>query len=111
MRKQKLIHQIEQALDLEKIKHRFITDVINDRIIVFKRTESQIEQELLRLKYPEKHFTTLYSIQIRSFTKENVATLDKKIKDLEKQLQQLKATSLESMWNKELDAFVDEYKP
>ena len=111
VRKQKLIHQIEQSLDLEQIKHRFITDVINDRITVFKRTESQIEQELIRLKYPEKHFTTLYSIQIRSFTKENVSTLDKKIKDLEKQLKDLKATSLESMWNQELDAFVAEYNP
>lgn len=111
VRKQKLIRQIEQSLDLEQVKHRFINDVINDRITVFKRTESQIEQELTRLKYPEKHFTTLYSIQIRSFTKENVATLDKKIKELEKQLKDLKATSLESMWNQELDAFVEEYKP
>lgn len=109
VRKQKLIRNIEQVLDLEQVKHRFITDVISDKITVFKRTESQIEEELKRLKYPEKHFNTLYSIQIRSFTKENVALLDKKIKDLEKQLRELKATTLESMWMKELDAFVDEY--
>lgn len=111
VRKQKLIRQIEQSLDLEQVKHRFITDVINDRIIVFKRTESQIEQDLRRLKYPEKHFNILYSIQIRSFTKENVSRLDKKIQELEKELKDLKATTLDTMWIKELDAFVSDYNP
>jgi DNA topoisomerase-2 len=109
-RKNKMVSMLETSLAQERVKHRFITDVMSDNIVVFKKTEHEVEEQLKKHKYNEEFYPMLYSIQIRSFTKDNVQNLQKKIADLEKQLADLKKTTIIQMWKKELDAFVDEYK-
>lgn len=101
---------LETALEQERVKHRFITDVMADKIVVFKKTEQEVEEQLKKHKYHQDFYPMLYSIQIRSFTKDNIQSLQKKIADLEKQLAELKKTTITQMWKKELDMFVEEYK-
>lgn len=109
-RKNKMVSMLESSLAQERVRHRFITDVMSDTIVVFKKTEQEVEEQLKKHKYNEEFYPMLYSIQIRSFTKDNVQNLQKKIADLEKQLADLKKTTIIQMWKKELDAFVAEYK-
>lgn len=109
-RKTKMVRALEQALRQEKIKHRFIVDVMEDKVVVFRKTESQVKEQLSKLKYPEEHHDMLCTLQIRSFTKDHVAALEKKIKELEKQLKDLKEMTIATMWKRELDAFSREYQ-
>lgn len=109
-RKSKMIQGLEEALRQEKVKHRFIVDVMEDKIQVFRKTEAQVEEQLKKSKYPEQYHNMLYTIQIRSFTKDHVAALEKKIKDLEKKLRELKDMTIATMWKRELDAFSEEYQ-
>lgn len=107
-RKNKIIKSLEDALRQEKVKHRFITDVMQDNVVIFKKTEKEVADQLQKLKYPQEYYTMLYTIQIRSFTKDHVSALEKKIKDLEKQLRELRSTTVETMWHRELDILVGE---
>ena len=109
-RKNKMVKMLEAALEQERIKHRFITDVMADKIVVFKKTEQEVEDQLKKHKYHHDFYSMLYAIQIRSFTKDHILNLQKKIGDLEKQLAELKKTTIKQMWKKELDAFVEEYQ-
>lgn len=108
-RKEKMICLLTQALEQEKVRLRFIRDVMIDKIIIYKKTETQVVDQLKKLKYPEESYTMLLGIQIRAFTNDNVLSLEKKVSGLEKQLKELKDTTIETMWNKELDLFVEEY--
>jgi len=108
-RKNKMVKILESSLEQERIKHRFITDVMDDKIAVFRKTEEEVEEQLKKHKYQQEFYPMLYSIQIRAFTKDNVSSLEKKIHDLEKQLKELKKTTIVQMWNRELDMFVEEY--
>lgn len=108
-RKEKMIRLLTNTLEQEKVKLRFIKDVMADNIIVFKKSETQVLEQLKKHRYPDEHHTILLGIQIRSFTNDNVFSLEKKVASLEKQLKDLKATSIETIWNQELDSFVEEY--
>jgi DNA topoisomerase-2 len=105
-RKHKMIQSLEQTLCEEKTKHRFILDVMENRLIVFKKSETEVEEQLKKLKYNQEFYSMLYAIQVRSFTNDHILSLEKKIKDFEKQLKELKATTIDAMWKNELDILV-----
>jgi hypothetical protein len=107
-RKNKMIQALESSLRQEKVKHRFIVDVMEDRLVVFKKSEAQVEEQLKKLKYPQEFYPMLFTIQVRSFTNDHVSALENTIKELEKKLKELKATTIETMWKKELDLLVNQ---
>lgn len=108
-RKERMIKTLSATLHQEQVRLRFIKDVMSDKILVFKKSETQVLEQLKRLKYPDEHCAMLLGIQIRSFTNDNVSLLEKTVSDLENKLKELKANTVEQMWNKELDMFVQEY--
>lgn len=109
-RKKRMMECLEELMAKEKLKYRFLEDVMNDRVIVFRKTEPQILEQLERLDYPMNETGFLLSIPVKQFTLEQLTSLEKKIKSLEKELDELKKTTIPQMWNRELDAFVKEYE-
>lgn len=109
-RKNKLIMMMQRDLEQETTRLRFIDEVMRDKIVVFKKTEDQIIEQLKKASYLEQYFPMLMAVPIRSFTKENVIALQKKVAQLQEDLAQLQKTSLEDMWNQELDTFVNQYQ-
>lgn len=108
-RKDRMVKTLTHTLHQEQVRLRFIRDVMIDKIVVFKRSETQVLEQLKKFKYPDEHYPMLLAIQIRSFTNDNVSSLEKKVSRLEKELKDLKSTTIENMWSKELDMFVEEY--
>lgn len=108
-RKDKLVRCLTHDTEQEETRLRFIEDVMRDKVVVFKKTSEQVEQQLRQLSYPEPSFPSLLAVPIRSFTKENVAALRKKTEEMRARLAELKRTTPEDMWRKELDDFVAAY--
>ena len=86
-RKDKMVEMLTSALKQEQIRLRFIKDVMSDNIVVFKKSETQVLEQLKKLKYPDEFNAMLLSIHIRSFTNDNVQSLEKKVAALEKELE------------------------
>lgn len=109
-RKEKMVHILQQDMEREKIRLRFIQEVMCDKIVIFKKTEEQVEEQLRYASYPELYNQMLLAVPIRSFTKENILALQKKVANLQKELDELKKTTPEKMWKQEIDTFVAQYK-
>lgn len=110
-RKKKMLKILEETIAREKLRHRFLEDVMTDKVIVFRRTEENVLDQLRSLSYPvDTDLSFLLSIPVKQFTTEQLSALEKKIRSLEKEWEELKKTTIEQMWNRELDSFVQEYE-
>lgn len=111
VRKERMIACIKETLEKERLRLRFLEDVMEDRVLVFRKTEEQIMNQLKQQHYPEDtDFSFLLSIPVKQFTSENLQALQKKIRGLERDLKELEQTTIQQMWKTELDRFVNEYE-
>lgn len=108
-RKTRMLSCLRESLEKERLRRRFLEDVMEDRVLIFRKTEDQIVKQLMALKYPETDYSVLLSIPVKQFTAENLHALQKKIQELEKELVELEKTSIQDMWKRELEKFVQEY--
>jgi len=87
-------------------KHRFITMVNDGEIVINKKSELVLTEELRALKFYEVDdgFGYLLNMKISSLTIERAMELAKESSKLGEELQNLTATSETSMWLSDLDA-------
>jgi DNA topoisomerase II len=87
-------------------KHRFITMVNDGEIVINKKSELVLTEELRALKFYEvdEGFGYLLNMKISSLTIERAMELAKESSKLGDELQTLAATSETSMWLSDLDA-------
>ena len=108
-----------------KDKMRFITDVMDDKIQIYKRKRVDIINDLLKAKYlmvqdnktldfksnikPEdiKYYDYLIKMSIYLFTEDEIDKLNEKINHLQKEHDKLENTSIEDIWLSELDTLLD----
>lgn len=111
-RKEAMLRALREQLAQETLRRRFLEDVIEDRIIIFRRAEADIVRQLTIHRYPRNILedpSFLLGIPMRQFTLENLETLAKKMERLEQELAALEKMSLADMWRSELDRFEKEY--
>ena len=129
LRKDAMMRHLQAQLDHDLLKRRFLSDVIEDRLAVFRRPEKDILEQMKTMGYvvavqppppsmeeavteneeKEKGLGFLLAIPVRQFTRENLEALDKKIEKLRRELADLEKRTPGSMWRHELDVLEKEY--
>lgn len=115
-RREFLIKDQERQLLLLTNKHRFVSEVINEELIVMKVEESDLIETLREMGYDEmetkedsKGYNYLLNMQVRTFTTNKIRDLQREIDNMQKKLDETKATTEKNMWENELDEFTVEY--
>lgn len=123
-RREYLKQKQHKRLTLSLSKLRFLQEIQNDTISVYKKSKVDIEQLLDAAKYPRLgtetdmvpgeqtgalvsgDFSYLTSMQIASFTEERLAELEKVIQDTRRQLADLEQITPAQMWREDIDTFL-----
>lgn len=108
LRKERQLELLRKKLALESLRLRFLRDVMDEKLVVFRRKEGDVLSDMSRLGYPpDSEF--LLAIPVKNFTTEQITSLEKKIADLKEEIKVLEGTTPPQMWNHELDRFMEEY--
>jgi hypothetical protein len=104
IRKSYLINVLEKQIEVLKNKFTYITELLKGTIDLRKKTLPIINELLESKKYMKIDETYNYLIKMTmdSVCEENVATLKKEYDDKLKELDDIKNTSIQTMWLKEL---------
>ena len=117
-RKEYELSEYNNELMILKSKMRFIQDVIDDKIVVYKRKKCEIVQNLLNQKYIQVHsgrviesendiktsnYDYLIKMSLHLFTEEEIDRLNEKIDNLQKEHDNLEKMSIEEIWISECD--------
>jgi len=103
---------MEQDLVRLSNRARYILETLSGAIDLRRKTSEQVHALLTQMKFAvvEGDFKYLIKMPMDSVTEENVAKILKEKGDLEKELEVLRATSVETIWLKELEAFSGQYE-
>jgi DNA topoisomerase-2 len=105
-RKKFLLSDLTTQSIIAENKSRFITIINDNELVVSKKSEKVLTEELKALKFykVENSFSYLLNMKISSMTTERAAELEKEAKKLREEVVALTATSEKSMWLGDLDA-------
>lgn len=110
-RKLYLIKTIESELLILKNKFRFLSEVMDEKLIIKDVDENDIIKTLKETGYHENdEFKYLLNMSIRSFSKQKLEELKKTIYKLESELEIIKNISEVEMWENDLKEFEREYE-
>lgn len=93
---------LEQQIHKISEKLRFVILVIDDKIVVFKKTKIQIGAELTTHRFEEQDQIQLLSMPLYKFTKEEVDALKKELKNLKEELVILNSKTEKDLWEEDL---------
>jgi DNA topoisomerase-2 len=117
-RKEYYLDKYKKELDALKWKMKFIEDVLDDKITVYRKKRDEIIQQLIKKKYPsmgDEKYDYLLSLPIHSFTHEKIEELKEKINNKEEEICKLDSKDEKQLWLEELeefkDAYIKEYDP
>jgi DNA topoisomerase-2 len=110
-RKKYQIKILEKDHKILSAKIRFIIDVIDGNILIMNKKLSEISQRLTELKYPrinetdtedENGYNYLLKMPISQLTYDRKIILEKEVADLAQKINDLKNTSIQTIWKEEL---------
>ena len=119
-RKEYYIRLLENELLIRKYKMMYIQKIIDEEIILAKKSKEYVLQRCEDLEFPklsydidakeeDKSYDYLSRLLLFSLTSEKIAELQKERDDKEKELSDYKKKTVEEIWKGELDEFVGEY--
>jgi len=102
-RKEYLIKVLETKSKMCEYKSKFVTMVINGDIIVFRRKKQELEDQLSSL-FPQINGSWDYLLNIKTvqYTEESVRELLKESKQAKVELEIMKATNPDNMWETDI---------
>lgn len=119
-RKEHKLNEYNKKLNLVSVKIRFIQDIMDDKIVIYKKKKDEIINNLKKLDYPcfdkelielskckKINYDYLTKMPISSFTEEEIDKLSKERDNLVKDIQVLEEKSISTIWNEELDALIN----
>jgi DNA topoisomerase-2 len=113
VRKAYLIDLLEKELIILENKARYIQELLDGTIDLRKKKKEEIVNMLLTKKYAiineDNDFKYLIKMPMDSVSEENVEKLNREHKDKSDELQQIKETTEQQMWLRELENLVQEY--
>lgn len=105
-RKQYQLDELEKELNVLDWKMKFIEGVIEGTIIVNNQTKDKINEQLTKLEFPKlsenKSYDYLVQMPIYSLSKEKIDELQKKIDNLEEEMELIQNTTETDRWKSEL---------
>ena len=110
-RKQYQLNELDKQIVLLSAKCRFILDVVEERLTIYKQSKENIKSQLEQKEYPliQDSYDYLLKLPIYSLTKEEIDKLIHQKQDLESQHSELSSKSTKDIWLSELDIFEKEY--
>lgn len=112
-RKRYTLNILEAQLKILKNKSKFIQEVIDEELIIFKVQEEEIINNLEQRGYDkdeENGYNYLLRLQVKTFTIGKIRELQNEVTSLEQKINILKATSEKQLWLNELQEFEDQYR-
>ena len=100
-RKDHLIRTMTDEMDVLTLKARFITDVIEDRLVVFRRDREDLETDMERRGYPKE----LLHTKTYEYTRDEVVKLHGRIEEYRREIQTLNASTVAELWEQNLRVF------
>ena len=121
-RKQYQLDVLKYKLEYNKSKMRFITDVIDDKIVVFKKKKNDIIERLKVLEYPlnidkcldmkytiekcKTGYNYLIQIPLYHLSIEKIDELSDEIEKLQHEYDLLNSKTVEDLWLEELKSLM-----
>lgn len=103
-RKRCLLKKLEEEIKKLSAKARFIRMVCNDEIVVAKRPEKELVEELKRLEFPliQESYDYLLEMAIRTLTLEKVQKLENEVENKKQEHEELKGKDEQRIWKDDL---------
>lgn len=105
-RRQYLISNLKEQIKHLNLKKKFIQLVIDDKLIVFKRSKDDIYKDMDKHSLPHE---LLGRTNLSHLSKDDIQELAEEIETLELKVVELNKTTASIMWMKDLNEFVQEY--
>jgi DNA topoisomerase-2 len=97
-------------LDELEIQLKFIRTVVNEQVILYKRTRQDIKQQMLSMGIDESHHERLLSMSLMTVTEERIEKLEKEIRTLHTTINAIQSSTAQSMFMDDLATFDDTKK-
>jgi DNA topoisomerase II len=104
-RKAYQIKQLDHQIKVATNKIRFLTEVMKEELVLFKKTDAWVQEELVKRKYDKEEgsYSYLLHMSIQSFTAEKINEMEHQCKTLVEKQKQIKKTEPKEMWKNELN--------
>ena len=104
-RKQYMLSELQKEIDLLEIKIKFINDFIEERIHIIRQNKSNIETQLIKLKYPKinESYDYLLKMPIYNLTQEKIEEFEKLFQEKKTIHQNLSAKNEIQLWKEDLN--------
>ena len=111
-RKEKLIAALELAILILQNRIRFIKEVIAKDIRINRLSNEELEAILIERSYYRHNdsFDYLLTMHMSSMTLTNLSRLEKELEAKISELNELRLTSIETLWQRELDTLIPHIK-
>ena len=124
-RKNYQLNELERMINILEMKKRFIEDVIDEKITIYRKKKEEIEKQLLENKYYQvidkkivkeaeesisNGYDYLIKMSIYLFTEEEIEKLNNEYEEKKSSYDILNNKSVEEMWLEECDEFIKRYK-
>uniref|UniRef100_A0A6C0FAP4 DNA topoisomerase (ATP-hydrolyzing) n=1 Tax=viral metagenome TaxID=1070528 RepID=A0A6C0FAP4_9ZZZZ len=127
-RKDSQLKDFEREITILDARIRFLRDVMEDRIVIYKRKKPDIIQDLRKHKYPQvhdkqvipvdqhdtsektHHYDYLVKMSLLSFTEEELHKLQQEYSDTVCSYKTLQQTSIDEIWSSECGRLVESLK-
>lgn len=106
LRKQKMLEEINGKIQVLEDKYKFLKLVIEDMIVIFKKSKQEILDQMRQHKIPEDLLT---SVRVSSFSEDELVDLQKDIHDLKVEQQEMLKLQPQDMWIHDLKEFKKKY--
>jgi hypothetical protein len=120
-RKKYLLESLFKRIEMMKNKHRFLTEVMDGGLSLYRRKEENVIKDLEERGYMkemtkdsddndvDKGYNYLLRMHVRSYTDEKLVELEDDIKKHETEFATLEKTAEKDIWLKELDELEKDY--
>jgi DNA topoisomerase-2 len=111
-RKSSLLLSCKSQLNILNNKKRFIQDIINDTLKIFREEDDVVQQRIEEHKFDKENdsYDYLLSIQTRSYTKKKIDELEKEINKYLDKIKKLENTSEKQLWLNDIALFRKQYE-
>jgi DNA topoisomerase-2 len=111
VRKTYMIDELQREIDLMAIKIRFINEFIEEKITIIRVKKVDIIEQLKSKGYPEiEGYDYLLKMPIYNLTFEKIDEFEKKLANLNEELELIKSKSKQDLWREDIDMIRNELK-
>ena len=105
LRKQNLENTLFKELCIIESKVKYISSVVNDELVIFKRKKNEILLDIKKMELyeVENSYDYLLSMPGLSFTEEKIETLNKEYQKKKNEYTVIRKTTIQDLWNSDFE--------